>query len=315
MSIKLSVIMPVYNGESFLKETIESVLNQTFTDFEFIIIDDGSTDKTSEILNEYAKKDNRIRIFRNEQNKRIVYCLNKGLDNASARIIARMDCDDICMPDRFEKQYKFLISNPDIVLVGSQVEFVNIDGKLLYKSLFPTDDYNIRKELFLKKNVIIHPSVMFKWDGELYYREFAYPAEDYDMWLRMAQKGRVAILNDYLLKVRLNPEGTTFSKKILQDKTVDLINKLFKERLNYGEEKILPKNESKETDNTKHLSNFYRLLTTKIIKHKRGSFKWVVFALLFHILFPNNLLRKLEYYIKKTNIEMNKLFKRFYSLK
>ena len=113
-SPKISVVMPVLNGEKYLAEAIESILNQTFQDFEFIIVDDGSTDQTPEILRSYANKDSRIQIVTNPINRGIGYSRNRGIALSRGEYIANMDADDLCLPERFEKQVRFLDSHPDI---------------------------------------------------------------------------------------------------------------------------------------------------------------------------------------------------------
>ena len=211
---KISVLMPVYNGEPFLKESIESIVAQTFKDFEFIIIDDGSTDSTFDIMMQYAKIDNRIKVFRNKENKKIVYTLNNGLINAASNIIARMDCGDIALANRLEKQYNFLNENREFILVSSQVYFKNLAGEIIHKSNYPCDDKSIRKELFFRNNIIMHPAAMFRRVNNVIYRDFAYPSEDYDLWLRLSHLGRIAIINEYLMIIRLNPGGITFTNRI-----------------------------------------------------------------------------------------------------
>ena len=112
---KVSILMPVYNSAEFLREAIESMLSQSFKDFEFLIVDDGSTDGSAGILAEYVEKDSRIRIIRNEKNQGIVYSLNRGLKECTGEYIARMDSDDIALKERLDKQIAVLDKNPDII--------------------------------------------------------------------------------------------------------------------------------------------------------------------------------------------------------
>lgn len=312
---KVSVIMPVYNGQAFLRESIESILNQTFKDFEFIIIDDGSTDETPEILNEYLRIDKRIKILRNNENIKIVYSLNKGLKAAKTNIIARMDCGDISENTRLEKQYQFLMENVEVVLVGTQCYFITSNGEIRSKSNFPYDDFTIRKELFLKNNIIIHPSVMFRWDSDIWYREFAYPAEDYDFWLRLAHRGKFAILNEYLLKVRLNPDGTTFSGRIQQMKKVEELHQLLIERLKFYKELSITHKKPEDQRNPSNLARsfeyLFKKITSQVISSKKGSPKWLFFAVLAYLSYPTILYGKIKYYIKKKWIHLNPLFVKF----
>ena len=125
----ISVIMPCYNREKYIVEAIESILNQTYTNFEFIIIDDCSTDNTFEIVKEYAKKDNRILALKKDKNYCYVHSLNKGIEIAKGKYIARMDDDDISLPERFEKQVEFLEKNEDIIALGTFIEIFSDDMK------------------------------------------------------------------------------------------------------------------------------------------------------------------------------------------
>ena len=120
---KITVLMPVYNGEKYLRESVDSILNQTFTDFELLIINDGSTDSSMEILNSYS--DSRIRIVTNEVNLRLIKTLNKGIDLATGEYIARMDCDDIADPKRLEIQLQYMEKHPDVAVCGTGVKAVS----------------------------------------------------------------------------------------------------------------------------------------------------------------------------------------------
>ena len=129
-NIKISVVMAVYNGEKYLRSAIDSILSQTYIDFEFIIIDDCSTDNTANILESYT--DSRIQIIRNEKNLRLPASLNKGLKIAKGKYIARMDADDIAMPDRFEKQVKYLEAHQEVAVIGGSFQVFNEFGKDIY---------------------------------------------------------------------------------------------------------------------------------------------------------------------------------------
>ena len=129
---KLSVIMPAYNAEKYIGEAIESILNQTFTDFEFIIIDDGSSDHTADIIKGFH--DERIRFIQNEKNSGVANTLNKGLELSQGEYIARMDADDISLPARFEKQVAFMEANPDVAVVGCGIELFGMSHEKRYFS-------------------------------------------------------------------------------------------------------------------------------------------------------------------------------------
>lgn len=206
-----------------------------------------------------------------KKNSKIVYSLNKALTNARSNIIARMDSEDISLENRLEEQFNFLTKNNDVVCVGTQVYFINQKGVIRSKSNFPTDDYSIRKELFLKNNIIIHPTVMFRWSRDLFYREFAYPTEDYYLWLRMAQQG----LNEYLLMCRLSPNGISFSNRSLQVKKVDEIHHLLLERLEFNNEVSNHNKFKKNLSNKRSYDSLFQKSTSKVIFHKRKNLKWL----------------------------------------
>lgn len=203
--VKITTLTSVFNGERFLRESIESVLNQTFQDFEFIIVDDGSTDKTPEILDSY--RDSRIVRIVNSPNLGLIESLNKGLERAKGELIARHDADDISLPNRLEKQAALLDKNPDYVLVGSTYELITESGRPIRVEKFPTTDAAIRwHSLF--HNPFAHNAVMFRGDviraNGLRYDKNALHAEDYAFWSKLLQFGR-AMNDPYpLVKYRLH---------------------------------------------------------------------------------------------------------------
>ena len=171
----VTVLMPVYNAERYVSEAIESILNQTYRDFEFIIINDGSTDQSEEIIQRY--NDSRIVYVRNERNIRLVATLNKGIRMASGKYIMRMDADDISSTDRMKLQVKFMELHPDVGVCGS---FLSVFGETIkpYLSRRPENDEDIRSSMLVNNplghpNVIIRKSVLVKndiWYDENYYR-------------------------------------------------------------------------------------------------------------------------------------------------
>lgn len=193
--------MPVYNGECYLQESIDSVLSQTFTEFEFIIINDGSIDRSDEILKSYY--DSRIRLIQNNSNIGVVATLNKGLSIARGELVARMDCDDVCMPERFKVQASFMDANPTVGICGSWVEVLNGAHKTTLK--FPTAHEDIRAQL-LFGNPIAHPTVMLRRsifiDHGLWYDESERHAEDYGLWVRAQGATVLANIPQVLLRYR-----------------------------------------------------------------------------------------------------------------
>lgn len=204
---KVTVLMSVYNGEKYLREAIDSILNQTFRDFEFLIINDGSTDRTMEILESY--NDPRIKIINNERNIGLTKSLNKGLKMARGEYIARMDADDVSMPDRLKKQVDFLDDHQDYAVVGTFVKILNKDSEVICLLERPIEDTEIRG--FLKRdNCIAHGSVMIRKTCLLdvgLYDELMERSQDYELWLRLSKKYRLANIPNYLYMWRRHNEN------------------------------------------------------------------------------------------------------------
>ncbi|HTL31419.1 MAG TPA: glycosyltransferase, partial [Tepidisphaeraceae bacterium] len=190
----ISVLMTVYNSRQYVAEAAQSILDQTFRDFEFIIIDDGSSDDSLAILKQLAETDSRVRLV-SRPNTGLARALNEGLDLAESEFVARMDADDVSLPQRFEKQIAYLRSHPDCVAVGSQA--VNIDPygmPLLRRDVKLTHD-EIDAELMQGKGgAMIHPAVMMRRDAVLAagkYRHEYNTLEDLDLFLRLAERGKL----------------------------------------------------------------------------------------------------------------------------
>ncbi len=218
MNPTVSIIISVYNSEVHIRESIESILGQSFTDFEVIVIDDASTDATSEILHEYTEKDARVRSFRNEQNLGLTKSLNKAIRESSGTYIARMDADDIAYPERFEKQVAFLSSCPNYGLVGSWAIVIDNQGKEIDQYQWETKDGEIRKNL-IKYNCIIHPSIMMRAEVlEIvgYYDETFRYAQDYDLFFRIVRHFKVQNIAEPLIKYRIGTSSITGSKNRAQ---------------------------------------------------------------------------------------------------
>lgn len=223
---EISVLMSVYNGEKYLKEAIKSVLTQTFEDFEFLIINDGSTDKSEDIIESF--KDSRIRLINNEKNEGLIFSLNKGLKIAMGKYIARLDCDDISLPQRLEKQYRFLEKNSEISLLGSWAELINENGsKIGTRKELPLDYYSIKFHLFYG-NPLMHSSIFFRKEiiGKLegYDEKYKY-AEDYELYTRLVKKYKIINLPEVLIKFRIHNKsiGQVSETKKIQEETCQKI--------------------------------------------------------------------------------------------
>jgi glycosyltransferase involved in cell wall biosynthesis len=217
----ISVLMPVWHAVRFLPAAIESILAQTFTDFELIAIDDGTSDGSAEVLAAFAARDSRIRVVRQE-NRGIVASLNRGLELARAPFVARMDHDDVSRPDRFAKQIAYLRQHPEIAAVSGAMDVIDQDGTYLRTDAFPTLQAAVESEL-LYRNCICHPAVMARTEALRKvggYRKNAQFAEDYDLWLRLSEAAQIANLPDVLLSYRLHPVRMSSRGYIVQDLAV-----------------------------------------------------------------------------------------------
>jgi len=196
----VSVILSTYNREKYIKRAIESALNQTYKNIELIIINDGSTDRTAEIISEFSKKDPRITILTNETNLGLAKSLNKGISQSRGKYIARLDDDDFWSePRKLEKQVRFFEKNPNYILVGGGVIRIDESGKEIVRHLLPESDEDIRKSILID-NTFAHPTVVFKkstWEKIGGYDENLYFSEDWDLWLRFGKLGKFYNFQEY----------------------------------------------------------------------------------------------------------------------
>jgi glycosyltransferase involved in cell wall biosynthesis len=230
-SPQVSVVMPVYNAEKYVTEALESIIQQTFTDFELIVIDDGSADRSSTIIESYAKKDRRVVVHR-QNNSGLIISLNRGCGLARGKYIARMDADDVSLPERFERQLDYLERHPHIGLLGSWIQDIGPNGEPGPVWPLPTAPAVIPWFLMFG-NCIAHPSVMGRREliQSLGYRTEAKHVEDYDLWIRLSVISGVANLPDVLVKYRvLNQSVSSRNLAIQKDQAaklrVDMMAKL-----------------------------------------------------------------------------------------
>ena len=211
---KVTVLMPVYNCELYIQEAVESILNQTYTDFEFLIIDDASTDKTVSIIKTY--NDSRIQLIEKPVNTGHTSSLNYGLTIAKGKYIARMDGDDISLPERFEKQLAYMESNEDTVVCGTALSLIGEDN--CRKVVVGHEDIKIK---LLEGNSIAHPSVFLRKEtlvnNSVFYDTLMEPAEDYDLWVRLSTFGKLHNLEDCLLKYRIHDSQVSNVRKRSQE--------------------------------------------------------------------------------------------------
>ncbi len=209
---RITVMMPCFNAQYFISDAIQSVLGQTFQDFEFLIINDGSTDRTKELIKTFS--DERIVVI-DQENQGVAVALNNGLRYARAPYIARFDADDICFASRLEKQYHFMISNPDCIIAGSGADYIDNSGNYIFTHLplFTTPEEIQRLPYNLCP--FIHASVMYKKDliSQIGYNKNAHSFEDHLLWLQAKGMGKMCNMPEPLISVRLNPGSLTMDER------------------------------------------------------------------------------------------------------
>lgn len=205
---QVSVLMPVYNGARFLREAMDSVLAQSFLDFEFVIIDDCSTDVTPEILRSYD--DSRIVLLRNEQNLRLPATLNRGLKSCRAPLISRVDADDICLPELLARQVALMGTHPEVGVASTACQYIDEEGRVTSTKRWPVTDDRIR--LYMTwDNPMIHSGAMYRRDLVLTvggYNEDYWCSQDYELWSRLANRTNLTNLGEPMMKIRSRVGGS-----------------------------------------------------------------------------------------------------------
>ena len=212
--------MSVHNGARYLREALESVLAQTYGDFELIVVDDGSSDQTNEILREYANKDSRVRLIVQE-NQGLTKSLNSALALARGEFVARMDADDICFPERFEKQVEFLVQHPEFALVGTAYWAIDQTGARLGIRSMSTDPVEIDRRHLRGNTSLAHPAIMVRREmmEKIGGYDERYPtSQDLDLFLRLAEIGPITNINQPLLYYRWHEENISVCKTNRQDR-------------------------------------------------------------------------------------------------
>ncbi|THK43290.1 glycosyltransferase family 2 protein [Methylophaga sp. SB9B] len=234
----LSVILPVYNGEKYLVEAIESVLLQTYTNFELIIINDASTDGSLKILESYLQRDSRIHVISRE-NRGLPATLNEAVENSQGKYIVRMDQDDICHPDRFLIQMEFLLNHSDVVAVGSAAIYIDQDGRMIC-TYFPDTEDKVLREKF-PDSPFVHPSVMFSkeafYNSGKYTEKMRWGGEDVTLFERMSRIGKLHNLNVPLIYYRLIPGSMSRKPAVFRN----LLSKIIEDEIagiNVSEERL-----------------------------------------------------------------------------
>lgn len=224
----VSVVMPVYNGSRYLREAMDSILNQTFTDFELLVVNDGSTDDSEDIVLSY--NDARICYLKNERNSGICVTLNKGLDNARGKYIARMDCDDVSMPNRLEKQVDYLECHPEVGAIGSDIVTFSEGHSDIYFN-FVHDKAECKAGLLIA-TCFAHPVVMLRSsivnEHHLRYDDTYRGLEDFELWYRLSKYTELTNLPEALIRYRLHKgQATQNVTKQVSDKEEQFLRQRF----------------------------------------------------------------------------------------
>ena len=267
----ISVILPVYNTERYIEASIQSVLNQTYRNFELIILNDASTDGSKEIIRSF--NDERIRYVENEQNLRLIKTLNKGVELARGEYIARMDADDICHPSRFERQLRFLQQDKSYVMCGSWAKIIDSNGNKTGR-IKRIDTDGLLKVNMLFTTPFVHPTVMIKTDAlkKNLYSEEAIHCEDMELWPRLAMNTpfRFARIPEYLLEYRWHDKNISVEHSVHQSNFRRKVLKPYVERLS---------GELTEDDLQTHFSLFERNVNFKNSQVREKTRKWILFLI------------------------------------
>lgn len=209
----VTVILPVYNGERFLQEAIDSIIDQDVPDWELVLIDNGSVDGTAEICRVAAERDSRVKVVR-QPVPDLVAALNAGLATARGALVARMDADDVSLPSRLRLQVSHLDLHPAVVAVGSAVDVIDENGDPVGRVRLPQQDDAIRRALLAGRGSMCHPTVVVRRAAIVRvggYRAGSYPAEDLDLWMRLSREGSLANLPMPLLRYRRHGSAVSFT--------------------------------------------------------------------------------------------------------
>jgi glycosyltransferase involved in cell wall biosynthesis len=218
---RVSVIMPIFKGEQYLNEALESILLQSFTDFEYIIVCDEPVPTTRQLLSRYQSEDTRVRVIYHDERIGLIASLNLGCRESRGEYIARMDADDIAEPERFARQVQYLDHHPKVGVVGTQALLIDEEGTVIRSVTLPTEPVVIHWHM-LFENCLYHPSVMIRkevLDEAGSYNEEATAIEDFDLWSRIQRIADLANLPEPLLRYRVNPGSITFNNLQTQKTT------------------------------------------------------------------------------------------------
>ena len=270
---RVSVIIPCYNAERFVEKAVRSIMEQTYHNLEIICCDDCSSDSTLAILKKLSAEDERIQIIKHSENKQLIYTLNELVEIAGGEYIARMDADDISLPERIEKQLDFMQKNPEIDFCGCNAWHINENDKVIGKSILP-ESYDDIKFFLPFYSTFYHPTVFAKaavLKENPYDKEFIH-AEDYELWCRLIfEKGlHASNMHERLLKYRINPQGISLQNLQVQKQTsaniVDLYNLYEKEFSSVHRNIFFLQNEPMDTKVKEYVNELFYNLKQKQIR-------------------------------------------------
>jgi len=273
-----SVVLPYYNSERFLGAAIESILDQSFVEFELLLINDGSTDNSREIAASY--KDARIVLIDNSENKGLIYSLNTGIEQAKGKYIVRMDADDISMPERIKKQVAFMDANPGIGAAGcSYYSF----SERSVKKVYAIEEPEVLRTLLLFNSCLCHPATIIRKaildEHHIRYNPAFPNAEDYDLWIQISKVSKLSNVKDFLFKYRRHEKQVTALQRKEVKETAQAIRKKYFAHLGF-------------TFSEKDLETHYKLATNQLISNKGfldEAENWLI-----GLIAQNHLLRSIE---------------------
>ncbi len=222
MNPEVSVIMAAFNAERYIKKAVESIIRQTFKNWEMIIVDDYSDDATADIAREYEKKEKRIKVLRNGKRAGPAVSRNRAIKISTGKYIVVMDSDDIAMPERIEKQVKYMNENPKAAVAGSNAAVIDSENRITGFLIYPCNDRELRG-LLCRRNTLCHSSAVIRreaMEAAGFYDEDFYYAQDYRLWLSMPENYEIRNINEVLQAWRENPAGISSGKEAVQLKFV-----------------------------------------------------------------------------------------------
>lgn len=231
----VSIVMACHNEDQYIEEAINSILNQSYSNIELVIIIDGSKDKSAQIIKRLATRDKRIEVFENRTNMGLTKSLNRGIKRANGEYIARQDANDSSQPKRIEKQVTFMERNPEIFLCATGILKIDEQGKVISISTPPTEP-DIIEEKLEKTNCIAHSSILFR-NEQVLYREKFYYAQDYDLYLRLlSNKKKIAVISEPLVRFRYSDKSISSSRRKIQLRFAKKALEFYHQRLRSGKD-------------------------------------------------------------------------------